>query len=259
MGILTRFKDIIDSNINSLLDKAENSEKMIDQYLRKMALDLDQVEKETAAVMAEEKRNERLVEENEKKARKYTELAKRALIAKNDNDAGVFISKKQEIENAGAELKLTYAVAHENSLKMRQMHDKLKKDMNRLKVKKQEIQTKIYQENAINKVNKYAKSNNGIDSTQGNFERIEERVDRRLDVAKARAELNTSPIDEAQELETKYNLSSFNSSVIDEVAALKAQMGLDEAQILEQKYNQEDSVSDELEAMKSQLASDKSF
>ena len=33
MGILTRFKDIMASNINGLLDKCEDPEKMIDQYL----------------------------------------------------------------------------------------------------------------------------------------------------------------------------------------------------------------------------------
>jgi hypothetical protein len=83
-----------------------------------------------------------------------------------------------------------------------------------------------------------------------------EKADRMLDEANARAELDISPIDEAQELEMKYSRSSFDSSVIDEVATLKAQLGLDEVQILEQKYSLDDSVSDELEAMKSQLESD---
>lgn len=36
MGILTRFKDIMSANINALLDKCEDPEKMIDQYMRNM-------------------------------------------------------------------------------------------------------------------------------------------------------------------------------------------------------------------------------
>ena len=52
-SILKRFKDIMAANINQLLDKAEDPEKMIDQYLRDMEEDLGRVKAETAAVMAE--------------------------------------------------------------------------------------------------------------------------------------------------------------------------------------------------------------
>ena len=55
MGILTRFKDIMSANINALLDKCEDPEKMIDQYMRNLESDLGKVKAETASVMAEEK------------------------------------------------------------------------------------------------------------------------------------------------------------------------------------------------------------
>ena len=53
MGILTRFKDIMSANINALLDKCEDPEKMIDQYMRNLESDLGKVKAETASVMAE--------------------------------------------------------------------------------------------------------------------------------------------------------------------------------------------------------------
>lgn len=56
-GIITRFKDIMSSNINALLDKAEDPSKMIDQYLRNLESDLGKVKAETASVMAEEKKS----------------------------------------------------------------------------------------------------------------------------------------------------------------------------------------------------------
>ena len=52
MGILTRFKDIMASNINALLDKCEDPEKMIDQYMRNMEKDLGEVKAETASVFS---------------------------------------------------------------------------------------------------------------------------------------------------------------------------------------------------------------
>lgn len=55
MGILTRFTDIMKSNINALLDKCEDPAKMIDQTLRDLREDLAEVKKETANIIADAK------------------------------------------------------------------------------------------------------------------------------------------------------------------------------------------------------------
>ena len=62
-GILGRFKTIMESNINALLDKMEDPEKMIDQYLRDMEKDLGSVKAETVAVMDQESAAKRKVTE----------------------------------------------------------------------------------------------------------------------------------------------------------------------------------------------------
>ena len=64
MGILARFKDIMSANINALLDKCEDPAKMIDEYMRQLTEELADVKKETAGVMAEEKRTKRMLDEN---------------------------------------------------------------------------------------------------------------------------------------------------------------------------------------------------
>ena len=51
------------SNINALLDKAEDPGKMIDQYMRNLESDLGKVKAETASVMAEETRSKRELDE----------------------------------------------------------------------------------------------------------------------------------------------------------------------------------------------------
>ena len=62
MGILSRFGDIVQANVNAALDKMEDPSKMIDQYLRELNENLAEVKKETAGVMAEETRTRRLME-----------------------------------------------------------------------------------------------------------------------------------------------------------------------------------------------------
>ncbi|HBS94022.1 MAG TPA: phage shock protein A, partial [Firmicutes bacterium] len=65
------------------------------------------------------------------------------LLAGNEDDARVFLTKKQELENLGASLGTAYATAHENAVKMRQLHDKLVKDINTLNSRRQAIKAKV--------------------------------------------------------------------------------------------------------------------
>ena len=94
MAILERFTDIIKANINELLDKCEDPAKMIDQYLRDMTADLAEGKKETAAVMAEETRAKRMLDDNAAAMRRYEDRARKALTAGNEGDARVFLGKK---------------------------------------------------------------------------------------------------------------------------------------------------------------------
>ena len=56
MGILSRFKDIMSANINSVLEKAEskNADKILENYLRDAKENLEEVAAETAGVIADE-------------------------------------------------------------------------------------------------------------------------------------------------------------------------------------------------------------
>ena len=226
MSILTRFKDILSSNINSVLDKAEDPAKMIDQYLRNLSDDLAEVKKETAGVMAEESRTRRLVEENNKEEAKYEALAKKALLSGNEDDARVFLTKKQELELVGASLENAYATAKENAVRMRQMHDKLVKDINTLNTRRQAIKAKVAVANTQDRLNKIGASADKAQGSVGAFDRMEEKANRMLDEANARAELDSAPADEAHALEEKYQNSATNATVEDELTAMKAKLGL---------------------------------
>lgn len=226
MGMLSRFNDILASNINALLDKAENPSKMVEQYLRNMTDDLAEVKKETAGVMAEESRTKRLVDENEREVAKYVDLAKKALLAQNESDARVFLTKKQELESAGAGLQMAYAVAHENAVKMRELHDKLVHDINTLNSRKQAIKAKEAVAKTQDRVNKLGESASKVEGASGAFNRMEDKVNRMLDEANARAELESQPVDEALALEEKYKSINTNDSVNDELAMLKSQLGI---------------------------------
>ena len=225
MGILNRFTTIMKANINALLDKAEDPAKMVDQYLIDLNQSLAEVKSETAGVIAEEKRTARLVDKNAAESNRMESLAKKALQAGNEDDARVFLAKKQQIDATGEELKKTADAAHANADKMRQMHDKLVSDIDGLKTRRETIKAKSAVAKTQNRVNGLVgndKAEGAIDA----FNRMEAKVDRDLDTAEAMTELNEQPVDEAEELERKYAGAASDSAVKDELSRLKSEMGL---------------------------------
>ena len=225
MGILSRFSDIIEANINALLDKAEDPVKMINKYLIDAREDLAEVKKETTEVMAEETRALRKVNQNEAEVARYAELAKKALKAGNEGDAKVFIAKKQELETACAALQTAYAAAHENAIKMRQLYDKLASDIAQLEARKAGIEAKASIAKTQQKVNQYTSKGDKINEVMGAFTKMEEKANKMLDVANAASELEASAVDEAIALEDKYK-AGVTASVDEELAKLKEELGI---------------------------------
>ena len=226
MSILDRFADIIKANINELLDKAENPSKMIDQYLRELTDNLADVKKETAAVMAEETRTKRLLDANQAEVDKYDDLARRALAAGNEGDARVFLAKKQELVSKGESLKVTYEAAKANAQKMRQLHDKLVMDIQTLNGRREAIKAKTAVAKTQAKVNQVSSASDRAEGAMAAFARMEAKADQMLDQANAEAELNLSPADRAADLAAEYSSCGNSTAVDDELARLKAEMGL---------------------------------
>lgn len=229
-GILSRFKDIMSSNINALLDKVEDPMKMIDQYLRNLESDLGKVKAETAAVMAEETKSKRELDECIDSINKMQTYAEKALLSGNEADARTFLSKKGELNNKLISLQQTYDMAKENSTKMREMHDKLIKDISQLNTRRDELKAKMAVANTQEKLNKVGSSVNGAIGNISKFDEMEAKINKKLDTANAMAELNNSQKEEnIEDLIAKYDNETKNTSseIDDELSELKSKLGLD--------------------------------
>lgn len=226
MGILTRFKDIMSANINALLDKAENPEKMIDQYLRNLENDFASVKAETASVIAEERAAKRKLDECNESIDKMGEYAKKAVAAGNDDEARQFLGKKAELTEKKVILQKQYDICADNGAKMRDMHNKLEEDIHTLKSKRDMLKAKAKVAQTQQKMNKMGSGLENAGSNLAAFDRMEDKVNKMLDEADAMAELNAPKKDSIDELAKKYESSAVNTAVDDELAALKAEMGM---------------------------------
>ncbi|HBI74408.1 MAG TPA: phage shock protein A, partial [Lachnospiraceae bacterium] len=185
--------------------------------------DLGKVKSETAAIMAEEQRAKRSLDECNEEILKMQSYAMKALEANNEADARKFLEQKTSYSSRQPGLQEAYDLAKTNAAHMRQMHDKLVKDINELESRKDMIKGKIAVAKTQERINKMGSSVVNANNSMASFEKYEEMADKALDRANAMAKLNRSSSDQnIDDLMKKY---ASDTSIDDELAALKANLG----------------------------------
>jgi phage shock protein A len=102
MGIFTRFRDIVNSNINSMLDKAEDPEKLIKLMIREMEDTLVEIKASCAGVIARSKKAQRHLDEVQGRSELWEERAALAVQKGRDDLAREALAEKRRYaEQAG--------------------------------------------------------------------------------------------------------------------------------------------------------------
>lgn len=223
MGILSRFREIMASNINALLDKSEDPEKAVDEFMRQLNIDLGQIKAETASVSADERRAKRALDECMDEIGKLQRYAEKAVEAGNDADARKFLEKKEPLVAKADRLQASYDSAAANAASMKQMQDKLVSDMSRLEERRTQLKGRMAAAKAQQRKNAAGSPlGGGCDSV---FDELEEKVNSAYDEAMAITELRGEKKEDIDELfaefEKNTSMSTNTSSAEDELAAIK--------------------------------------
>jgi phage shock protein A len=129
MGIFTRFRDIISSNINAMLDKAEDPEKLIKLMIREMEDTLVEIKASCAGVMAGDKKVQRRLEEVQSREKYWDEKATLAVHKGRDDLAREALVEKRRfsdmIDTLDHELKEYNNLIEQYQDDIRQLEDKL--------------------------------------------------------------------------------------------------------------------------------------
>lgn len=224
VSTLGRIPKILEANINAMLDKCEDPAKMIDQLLVDYKRDLADVKRDTAAVMAEtETARTRLKSCEDEIARKQL-AAENALKAGNENDAHTLLAAKQSLETTRESLAQNFAVAEKNAQMMKEGYNKLVRNIEELEQRKDAAKAKISMAKAQEQINSSAAKANSTVSMDA-FNKYEQKADRMLAEANAKAELDAENAG-VDDLTDKYVSGAGSSSVDDELAAMKAKLGM---------------------------------
>ena len=222
MGILDRIRTVLKSNINALISKAENPEKMLNQLIIDMNEQLIEAKKQVASSIADEKRLERQMLENKGLAEDWERKAMIGVKAGKDDLAKEALVRQQEY--AG------YAVQYQKE------HDSQHAAVEQLKEALRQLQGKIQEasrkKNLLIARAKRAEAQKQIQQTMGSlsatssfdtFERMAAKVDQIEAEADALGELANVSAD--QKLEDKFKeLESSGANTDKLLEDLKAKM-----------------------------------
>lgn len=130
MGIFTRFRDIVSSNLNAMLDRAEDPEKLIRLMIREMEDTLVEIKAACAGVIAETRQIQRQRDEAETRAGFWSDKAQLAVSRGRDDLAREALVEKrryqQRADSLDRELTDHEGLVEQYQNDIRQLEDKLK-------------------------------------------------------------------------------------------------------------------------------------
>lgn len=219
MGIFSRLADIMKANINDILDKAEDPEKMIKQMVIEMEEAVNKATTAVGAAIANQKRLERQHAENKKQADDWQNKAIQAVNAGRDDLAAQALAKKTSFLNAATSLEPTMAEATKTAEQMKAQLMQLKAKLDEARVRQN---TLIARHQAAKAKKEISKAMSGVGGGAfGNFDKFEKKIED----AEAEADAHAELAGENQSLDDEFKKMNMNSTVDSELAALKAQLG----------------------------------
>lgn len=216
MGIFSRFSDIVNSNINALLDKAEDPEKMVRLIIQEMEDTLVEVRSSSAKTIAEKKELQRVVSRLEEDVADWQGKAELALSKDRDDLARSALIEKQKAADQAASVNADIANL---DLHISKLQDEVSQLQEKLADAKARQKTMLMRQQTVASRLEVKKS---LDSTRLNdamykFERYEQKIDN-LEAQVESYDLGKKTLrDEFAELASQDKIDS-------ELAALKAKM-----------------------------------
>lgn len=217
MGLFDRLSRVVRSNLNDIVSKAEDPEKVLEQAIIDMGEDLVQLRQAVARAIATQKRTEQQYNKNQSEANNWQSRAQLALQKGDENLAREALVRKKNNADTAATLKaqLDQQVSQVDTLKRNLIA--LESKISEAKTKKDMLKSRA----AAAKANEQLQSTiSGLNTggAMSAFERMEEKVLMMEAKSQAAGELAGS------DLESQFAMLESGSDVDDELAAMKAQL-----------------------------------
>ena len=227
MGIFSRLGTLIKSNLNDLITKAEDPEKMLSQVLLEMQQQLVEAKKAVAVAIADEKKLQKQYTAETDKSKEWERKAMVAVRAGDDNLARQALARKQEHETIATQFQQQW-ISQKSAVE--KLKDALRLLNNKIEEAKRKKNILIARKKRAEAQQQIANTMQGLGDTSAfdTFDRMAERIALMEAEAEAGAELAGELSGET--LESKFlALEAGGANDDDALSELKAKMGLLEA------------------------------
>ena len=217
MGLFTRFTDIVNANINSMLDKAEQPEKMIRLIIQEMEETLVEVRATAAKNIAEQKTLARKVSASQASVTQWHGKAELALAKNRDDLAKAALAQKhkylaelEQLEEENKHLSEFLSAVQDDAQKLQSKLNEAKRRQEALLLRQEsaEVRLKVREKAAIY----------NIDEAIGKFERYQQKIDR------IEAQVEAFDMTENKDLSTQIADLEKDENIEQELAAMKKQV-----------------------------------
>lgn len=223
MGIFRRIGDVLKSNINDMIDKAEDPEKMVKQIIIDMQQELNKSTQALGKAVSSERIAQKQYEDSARKVTEWENRAKAALEAGDEELAKKALQNKVKADKDTQQYKEMYDTISQQTEVIRTQVDVLKSKLEEAKSRQAML---IARSQMADTQKNLAKSAGGFDSSSASekFDRMEEKIMRKEAEAQAFSEIagqnnDMTDIDEFEKLDN-------DSKVNSELERLKAEMGM---------------------------------